>query len=556
MIDSVINYRYEILERIGQGTFFTIYKARDKVLNKLVAVKVLLPEYEEDTEFGERICAGASSTIGLTHANVARVYESGHENGKYFVVTEYVRGNNLKERIGVSAPFSLAQSTDIAIAVAEALESAHMAGIIHGDVRPQNIMITPEGQIKVTDFGTYSALIGSKSGKAEASLRTVHYMSPEVAEGQIPQPESDQYSLGIILYEMLTGHVPFDGDSPITIALKQVQDPAPSPRKMNPGIPKALEGITLKALKKDPNERYKSIADMLKDLKNVRDALRYGKSLSWSPLDPNSGNRPDIFEDENENESVWKPVWKTLSYVAGGLVLLLVAGILYLQFSRPKDARVPDVVGVSASQAEQTLKDAGFDVTRSERYDDKVPADTVISTVPEADRSIKRGEKVLIMVSKGPEYIQVPEVTGASLSDAQKTLKDANLDVSVSEEYSDSIESRHVISQNPGGGNSVAPGSKVHLVISKGSEPIQATPSEPTEKASAKTRNIGIRFDVPNGDDPQHIRILVTDDDGEHTVVDDNYSPGDSIQQEVEVRGKSVRVRVYKDDELLKEENK
>src|SRR5688500_5316341 len=277
--------RYDILERTGEGSLFHVFKTRDKVLGRVVAVKTLLPAYAKDSEIGTALRKAAAGLVDLSHPNIARVYDLGEEDGSPFLVTEFVRGINLKERIRRIAPFTHSVAVDFGIAIGEALQHAHAQGVIHGDLRPQNVIVTPEGAVKVTDFGLAPVVAANEAAAKAAREVAVHYESPDLTATGVRSAATDIYALGAVLYEMLSGATPYPADTPEAVVQKHREDPVPSPKVVNPGVPKALEGIVMKALRKRPEERYHAVADMLNDLKQVRDALRFGKPLSWSPDD-------------------------------------------------------------------------------------------------------------------------------------------------------------------------------------------------------------------------------------------------------------------------------
>ena len=289
LINKVLSGRYEILEFIGEGPLLAAYRARDKSQNRVVALKILLPQRAADhPAIAEKLKSGLGEVLAFSHPSITRTFDVGSdvESGiAVYVSEEYIRGIDLKERIRRAAPFQLTAATDCTIALAEALEFAHSRGIAHGDVRPQNVLIGPEGQVKLSGFGVAEAQNTALYQDSGLLSRVVAYVAPDAAASSHPTISADLYALGVILFEMLTGDLPFKGDNPFQIALKHAQEPVPSPRNINLGIPRALDGVVQKALGKRPEERYLSAGDMLVDLREVRDSLRYGKSLAWSPQD-------------------------------------------------------------------------------------------------------------------------------------------------------------------------------------------------------------------------------------------------------------------------------
>ena len=266
LVGKFIGNRYEILEKVGNGGMATVYKAKCHVLNRFVAVKVLKDEYTTDAEFIRRFNAEAQSAAGLTHANIVSVYDVGHEDNVYYIVMELIQGKTLKQIINEDGKLPWKWSVNIAIQIASALEAAHKNNIVHRDIKPHNIIITEDGVAKVTDFGIAKAVSNSTITAFGTTIGSVHYFSPEHAQGGFTDAKSDLYSLGIVMYEMLTGRVPFDADTPVSVALKHMQETAVEPVKLNPAIPYAVNKIIVKAMQKDPSLRYESATEMIKDL--------------------------------------------------------------------------------------------------------------------------------------------------------------------------------------------------------------------------------------------------------------------------------------------------
>ena len=280
----VFNNRFEVGERLAEGTFFFTHRGRDIESGQPVAIKVLKPQYAADESFAERLLNEAQSARRLRHANIAQVLDAWEERGTLVIATEWVRGINLKDRIRRVAPFPLAVAMDITLACAQALQFAHENGYVHGDIRPDNVIITPDGRVKITDFGVGAAVAGSSRIQLNSLEQAAFYMAPELAEGKTPDTRSDLYSLGCLVYEMLAGVVPYDAETPLAVAVKHLNDPIPSLKKVNPSVPNAVDGMVAKCLQKNPAERYNAPLALLEDIHRVREAIRTDSSLAWSPL--------------------------------------------------------------------------------------------------------------------------------------------------------------------------------------------------------------------------------------------------------------------------------
>ncbi len=542
----VINGRYEVLEAIGEGPLLEAFRARDRALNRIVAVKTLLPVHAQQPLVLERLRAGLGAVVSLSHASLTRVYDVGQDpDGTMFLAEEYVRGIDLKERIRRVAPFSLTAATDVAIALAEALEYAHARGVIHGDLRPQNVLIGPEGQVKLTGLGT--ALVQPLLSDANTLLRTVPYSAPDVSQNRTPTVSGDLYALGVTLFEMLTGNMPYNGDGPMQIVLRHAQEPIPSPRVLNPGVPRALEGVVHRALGKRPQDRYGSASEMLTDLRAVRDALRHGKSLSWSPLDraapvaaaavgaaaapgaaaaaaPLETEAPEemgtiiaprriseaeatiVMPTPTPKERAKRPAPAAAAAVPhapepepqdtrwlGALNLFLLAlvlagclGLAYMSqfyFRAPKDVIVPNLVGKSLDESRALAKERKFSIeVVEEAVRELEPAGTIYMMNPKAGRHIREGRPVSVWVSRGPKLVEIPDVRDMSVEKARATLEKSGLRVGLIErEFDVLVQKGNVLSQKPEPGETKPRGQKIDLVVSKGEEPAPP-PIEPVEE--------------------------------------------------------------------------
>jgi serine/threonine-protein kinase len=474
---------------------------------------------------------------------------------------------DLKERIRRSAPFSLTTAVDVGTAICDVLDFAHRRGFIHGDLRPGNILVTPEGQIKLTDFWVSNAVASSQSVRTNAMMRSVHYMAPEVAEGKPPTPVSDVYSLGVILFELLAGNLPFDGDTPIAIALRHARDPVPSLRALNPGVPKALEAAVVKALQKPPDSRFRSAKAMLNELKSVRDGLNLARPITWSqPAEKKAPEPPQEPDEEMGDLEYAEPVIlsalrKTLLAVV--LVIAIAVAIMFgYVLKKPADVKLPDLVGKTLEQAEATAGDMNFELAvRSEQFHEEAPAGSIYYMHPPAGRVIKTGKTVDVWVSKGSKYAKTPKVEGVSLEDAKKLILDAGLNVGeVSQEYNREVPAGNILKQSPEPGTRQERNQSVTLVFSLGPEPeeVPITPEEYENDTdeTPQVRTFDVKFTVPKGKKDCTVRIVVLDDYGETVAYSDVASPGDRIEQPVDGVGDKVTIRIYIDDKLVREERK
>jgi serine/threonine-protein kinase len=558
VISRILAGRYELLEKLGEGSLFAAYRARDHETNTLVTVKLLLPAFADDTPLVNALRQCFTATSPLNHPRIARILQVTDHEGQLVLVTEFVRGINLKERIRRVAPFTLSVAVDIALAIAEGLESAHRAGMAHGDLRPHNVVVSQEGLVKITDFGLLPALQASPMAQTAWLTRAAPYLPPEVSEGWQVTPAADVYALGVILFEMITGGVPFPADTPVAIALRHAKDPPPSPRAVNPGVPRAVEGIVLKAMQKLPEQRYPDIATMLQDLRAVHDALRFGKPLSWSPLERTTadsrmlGGKPNqvrLAEPEDTEMRIIKYLARVLSVLAG-LVIIAFAAVWFWVTRPTKEVPVPELQGKPLVEARRLAEQAGLElVVRQEEFNEQFPEGTVYLVQPEPGSSVKAGTAVQVWVSKGSRTVQVPDVQGLSEADARQRLLAMGLKVGrVEEREHPTAAPGTVLSQSPGPNQRVNREAPVDLVISKG-PPAPLIPDASMER--------GFEVVIPVSGEPSQmvqVRLEVQDALGTFTFLDAPHAAGERLIVPVKARGRNVVFRIYFNNQLVHEE--
>lgn len=499
----VLGNRYELIEKVGNGGMATVYKATDMVLKRYVAVKILRDEFTTDEEFIKRFETEAQSAARLTHPNIVSIYDVGVDAGIYYIVMELIQGKTLKEIIvEEKGPLPWKWSVNVAIQIASALEMAHKNNIIHRDIKPHNIIITEDGIAKVTDFGIAKAVSNSTITAFGKTIGSVHYFSPEHARGGYTDAKSDLYSLGVVLYEMVTGRVPFDADTPVSIALKHMQEPPVPPIEVNPNLPEALNNIILKALQKDPMYRYQTATELLVDL---RKALKNpnGDFVEQEEYDPTAKTQR-ISTDEIAKKSKKKGKFaefiekhKALSIFIGLILLFFIAfglTMLILHFTNPKEVDVPTVVGLTKEEAKSKIENAKLQFQiESEEYNTDVEAGKVISQDPQGTETslikVKEGETVKVKVSKGTETTTVPNVKGKSREEAEQLIEDAKLTAEVIEETSKTVKEGYVISQETEPNAEANAGDTIKIHVSTGTGIAQVTMVDLTGKkeADAKT---------------------------------------------------------------------
>ena len=467
-----------------------VYRAEDKVLKREVAVKVLKDEFTTDDEFIKRFEIEAQSAARLTHPNIVSIYDVGSEDNLYYIVMELIRGKTLKEIIVEErGPLPWKWSVNVAIQIASALEMAHKNNIIHRDIKPHNIIITEDGVAKVTDFGIAKAVSNSTITAFGTTIGSVHYFSPEHARGGFTDAKSDIYSLGVVMYEMVTGKVPFDADTPVSVALKHMQEDPVPPIELNPHLPEAVNKIILKALKKDPMLRYQTATELLQDLKM---ALKNpsGDFVDDADFDPTAKTQRISTQDvekmqkdsrKKEDNKFVKFIknHKVLSSFIGLILLFCIAfggTMLVLNVTNPKEVEMPNIVGLSKEEAQQRIEGAKlkFEVA-SEEYNKDVEENHVISQDPtyvEGYNKVKEGSTVKVVLSKGTEKTKVPKVVGMSQEDAVTAIEDAKLKAEIVEETSKKVQEGYVISQETDANTEVDAGETVKIHVSTGVEKV------------------------------------------------------------------------------------
>jgi eukaryotic-like serine/threonine-protein kinase len=464
--DTVIDERYRVINRIGSGGMADVYCAEDLQLGRRVALKLLYRRFAEDEEFVERFRREASSAAGLQHPHVVQVYDRGEWDGTYYIAMEFLEGRTLKQIIREEGALDPERAIDIVIQVLRAERFAHKRGIVHRDIKPANVIVDDEGNAKVTDFGIARAG-ASDMTETGSILGTAQYLSPEQAQGHAVSARSDLYSTGILLYESLTGRVPFDGDSPVTIALKQISEEPVPPSRLNPAVSPELEDVVLHAMAKDPAWRFADADAFIAALEAVRGRPATG---TFAHVPPSTGAYPSYGPEALEQAERRNLRWLLWVLLALALIGAAVAAFVLLQ---PEKVTVPDVVGRRSASAAQTLNQAGFEVRIQPVQSDKVAKDRVISQNPPAHEDAKEGSIVTLTVSGGPGDAAVPDVVGLTEKSAQNRLEKAGFKSRSRAETSDSVEKGRVIEVSPPTGTLLERGQTVTLVVSSGPEEVE-----------------------------------------------------------------------------------
>lgn len=562
--ESVVDGRYKVLRKLGSGGMADVYLCEDVTLGRKVALKVLHGRFAQDREFVERFQREAQAAAGLQHPNVVSIYDRGRYEDTYYMVMEYLEGHTLKGLISSEAPLDPVRALGLAKQILAGLRYAHRDKIIHRDVKPQNVMVDEEDRVKVADFGIARAG-GSDITEAGSIMGTAQYISPEQAQGKTVSQASDIYSVGVVLYEMLTGRVPFDGDSAVAIALKHVNEQPPSIRECEPDVPEEIEAVVMRALAKDPSQRYPTAESFIRTLDRLEGSLQAGgggqKTSAWAAVDgqaasaesaaaaPGKGESQEPGEDGgkalgpeaegDKEEGPGKRRRKKMMIVIGsGLAVVALALAAFFLFLRPGDVEVPNLIGQEVEDARSRLEGSDLEVN-VKRVNSDAALGQVLEQDPIAGEKVAGGSTVKLTVSKGPGFTKIPSVAGLTEEEAKSRLKKEKFKSTVEREHSTDVDFGLVVRTDPGGGETAAVGSEVLLVVSRGPAKVDVPDvvGLSSEEAESKLKDLKLSVVVEQEDS--------TEDKG--TVIEQTPGAGATVDEDTTVtlvvsNGKGVEV--------------
>lgn len=589
MIGRRINGRYKIVEMIGGGGMANVYLAEDMILEREVAVKILRLDFANDDELIKRFNREAQAATSLDHPNIVNIYDVGEENDIYYIVMEYVKGMTLKQYIQRNHYIPIEKTLHIMEQVTSAIDHAHQHGIIHRDIKPQNILIDENENVKITDFGIATALSATTITQTNSVLGSVHYLSPEQARGGMANKKSDIYSLGIVMFELLTGRLPFSGESAVSIALKHLQTMTPSVKRWNSSVPQSVENIVLKATAKDPFHRYDSVHEMKEDIETALLPNRLKEQPFVIPEDMDATKAMPIITDRTvvpgyddtivvndstlttnnpkpkttkvdqpkadskgkakKKEKKQKPKKKLfkvllISLLSLGLLLVLALTVFPRLFT-PSDVRVPDIEGETLEDAIEILLSEGLEPgDETELEHEEIEANHIIRTSPAAGRSVKKGTTINLFISKGPKEIELSDYKGRNIDVVRPLLENMGFnenDIVVHEENNDSVAAGNVIKQSPLAKTTVVPSkTRIELTVSKGPQQITLKDLKGFNEAGLKgyASETGLKYTIS--------KEVYSDAFAKGEVVSQNPDPGTKLN-----KGSTVKVVISKGKEEL-----
>ena len=552
---KVLGNRYQLLEKVGNGGMATVYKTKDLILNRYVAVKILRDEFTTDDEFIKRFNIEAQAAASLTHPNIVSVYDVGNEENLYYIVMELVKGKTLKEIIVEDGALGWKWSVKVAMQIASALETAHKNNIVHRDIKPHNIIITEDGVAKVTDFGIAKAVSNSTITAFGTTIGSVHYFSPEHARGGFTDAKSDLYSLGVVMYEMVTGRVPFDSDTPVSVALKHMQEEPIEPITLKPELPKSVNDIIMKAMKKDKEERYSSASEMLKDLEQALkdpdgDFVTDETSATRVINIPESRKETTTTQEEEKKKNKFFEFLDDHKFVKVLVIILacilafsIAMGGTYLALSlgKAKEVQIPDFTNMTLEEAEAKAKELKIKIEHNEendKYHLEIEEGRVIEQDPkyQPNFKIKEGSTVKVILSKGQEIVKVPKnLVGKTRDDASKELREVGLEVEVKEENNDKIEKNYVIKiedkdgKELSGDEELPAGTKIVVYVSIGIEQVAVPNLSGKSEAEAKAEIASSKLTWKSTE----IKKDTSQPNG--IVIDQNPKPGSMVDKNTEI---------------------
>ena len=573
MENIILGDRYELQEKIGEGGMSLVYKARDKKLNRFIAVKILKHEFIDNEDIVDKFKKEATAIANLNDPYIVNVLDVGSQEDYNYIVMEYVKGKTLKEFIREKGRIPYDLALNFSTQIAKALDCAHKNNIIHRDIKPQNILVTEEGSLKVTDFGIAKSTNSSTITNTSNVIGSAHYFSPEQAKGNYIDSRTDLYSLGVVIYEMVTGRVPFDADSPVSVALKHIQEEVVPPKNINSAVPESLNKLILKAMEKEQIKRYQSAKEMIVDLDKIKndpnaiigtvpvtedDFTRVMPSVNPANVaavkNSTSKNNDDWEEDEDdwdeeEDDSKKKKNKTKLGIILALVAVLILAGAAITTYflttnnKKAEDLKMPKVIGLKQDDAEKTLKDMGLEMLVAGEEKSTEPEGTVVKANKNEGDTVKKGETIRVYVSGKETKKKLQDVTGLDENQARAFLDNAGVKIKeVIKEYSDNVENGKVTRQDPVGNTEITEDTKVTLYVSQGKKPVAVPKLKglSQQEAVSKLNNVGLNANIATKD--------TTNKNEDGKVIETSVGEGNAVDA-----GSTITITIGRFKEVEKE---
>lgn len=586
MIGSILRARYELTGLVADGPIFATYSARDRQTGRDLAVRLVKAPFSRDSDFLERLKETVTRYKQFHSPNIEALQQVDFDDNNAFIVGDLTRGPSLSDRVRKLAPFSTQVSVGTAISLCAALEPLHKSRVAHGDLQPGNVAVLADGDVRLQLSGIWEAYRGSQTAEAMVLPGLAPYLAPEISAGSPPTPASDVYAIGAILFELLSGRLPYYADTPVAMALQHASSPTPSVRAVNPSVPTVLDEIVKKAMAKQPSQRYASASDMAADLRLLQDALRFGRQLSW-PLRPTipaptaptgkgsdsrSGSKVKVTpqpqrvaprmsalrEDDDEDHSRRErkerdvPLWMLFfTTFLAAIALALVVFWVAFNLNKPRTVAIPNIAGLSVNEARDALRGAKLELRVASRLaNDKVESDHIIDVNPEAGEKIREGGTVNVTVSLGSRMVAVPDLKGLTLDKAKTVLGTLNLDVddTVLHEPDPNITEGLIISTMPEAKTSVERQSRVRVTLSSG----KVGQISSTSRMLQDGCEYSLRVKLADITEPTQVRVEMVDDEGMRVIHNAKHRPGDSFDGSWIGKGIQAKFLFYYNDKLVK----
>lgn len=566
MIGSLLRVRYELTALLSQGPVFDLYAARDQVQLRDVSVRMLKPPFGSEEQFVERLRDLVDRASIVQHPGIERLFELDEHEGVPFIVGEPIKGSPLAERLRKLVSFSVPVANSTVISICEGVEALHNSGIVHGDLGLHNITLLADGSTRVQLPGIWDAYSASPTAGAVVLRLMAPYMAPEVSAGAMPSPSSDIYSIGVLLFELLSGRQPYVAETPVALAMKHATAPTPSVKLFNSSVPVVLDEIIKKAMSKDPALRYPTAAALLHDLRILQDAIRFGRSLTWPigqpeappapgpqppPVRPPKPAREErIVRTYEDSPDV--PLWLKISIAFFSAIALSMLGFwLIFNLNRARDVSVPNLAKMNRAEAERVLKSLGVTlVITREQPSESYPADTIVETDPPANEKVREGGEVRAVISSGSRFVEVPDLRGLTVDQATVALEKLKLRLSdrVPQVPNREIPAGLIVSQNVEPRSKIERGSDVRVEVSSG-----RTTGDRTDPRDLERYAYTLKIKTTGVEESVSVRVVMTDAQGASTIYEQVHEPDDEFEVYAEGYGPEATFRIFYNGTLVKQ---